>query len=61
MGVKDIKKAAKGELKNNKITYPDDIKISKVSFGIGFDIHRLVKNKKMYRERKPLCGSKNEP
>ena len=38
----------KGELKNNKITYPDDIKISKVSFGIGFDIHRLVKNKKLY-------------
>ena len=38
----------KGELKNNKITYPDDIKISKISFGIGFDIHRLVKNKKLY-------------
>jgi len=38
----------KGELKNNKITYPNDIKISKVSFGIGFDIHRLVKNKKLY-------------
>ena len=38
----------KGEYKNNKITYPDDIKISKVSFGIGFDIHRLVKNKKLY-------------
>ena len=38
----------KGELKNNKITYLDDIKISKVSFGIGFDIHRLVKNKKLY-------------
>ena len=38
----------KGELKNNKITYPDDIRISKVSFGIGFDIHRLVKNKKLY-------------
>ena len=38
----------KGELKNNKITYPDDVKLSKVSFGIGFDIHRLVKNKKLY-------------
>ena len=36
------------ELKNNKITYPDDVKLSKVSFGIGFDIHRLVKNKKLY-------------
>ncbi len=38
----------KGELKNNKITYSDDVKLSKVSFGIGFDIHRLVKNKKLY-------------
>jgi 2-C-methyl-D-erythritol 4-phosphate cytidylyltransferase/2-C-methyl-D-erythritol 2,4-cyclodiphosphate synthase len=38
----------KGELKNNKITYPEDVKLSKVSFGIGFDIHRLVKNKKLY-------------
>ena len=38
----------KGELKNNKITYPDDVKLSKVSFGIGFDIHRLIKNKKLY-------------
>ncbi len=38
----------KGEIKNNKITHPDDVKSSKVSFGIGFDIHRLVKNKKLY-------------
>ncbi len=38
----------KGETKNNKITYPDDVKLSKISFGIGFDIHRLIKNKKLY-------------
>jgi len=38
----------KGETKNNKITYFDDVELNKVSFGIGFDIHRLVKNKKLY-------------
>ncbi len=38
----------KGETKNNKITYFDDIELNKVSFGIGFDIHRLVKNKRLY-------------
>ena len=37
-----------GENKNNKITYIDDIKISKTYFGIGFDLHRLIKNKKLY-------------
>tara|TARA_A100001015_G_scaffold69676_1_gene77144 strand:+ start:4744 stop:5850 length:1107 start_codon:yes stop_codon:yes gene_type:complete len=37
-----------GENKNNKITYLDDIEISKTYFGIGFDLHRLVKNKKLY-------------
>ena len=37
-----------GENKNNKITYLDDIKVSKTYFGIGFDIHRLIKNKKLY-------------
>ncbi|MBD1158953.1 2-C-methyl-D-erythritol 2,4-cyclodiphosphate synthase, partial [Pelagibacterales bacterium SAG-MED19] len=37
-----------GENLNNKITYLDDIKISKNFFGIGFDIHRLTKNKKLY-------------
>ena len=37
-----------GENKNNKITYLDDIKISKTYFGIGFDLHRLIKNKKLY-------------
>ena len=37
-----------GENKNNKITYKDDTKYHKTFFGIGFDIHRLVKNKKLY-------------
>ncbi len=37
-----------GEIKNKKITYQDDLKIYKTYFGIGFDIHRLVKNKKLY-------------
>ena len=35
-----------GENQNNKITYLDDIKTSKTYFGLGFDIHRLVKKKK---------------
>ena len=37
-----------GENQNNKITYLDDIKTSKTYFGLGFDIHRLVKKKKLY-------------
>ena len=37
-----------GENKNNKITYKDDTKYHKTFFGIVFDIHRLVKNKKLY-------------
>jgi len=37
-----------GENQNIKITYLDDIKISKTYFGIGFDLHKLVKNKKLY-------------
>ena len=37
-----------GEKKNNKITYSEDLKINKTFFGIGFDIHKLVKNKKLY-------------
>tara|TARA_B100001057_G_scaffold374811_1_gene379517 strand:+ start:3301 stop:4410 length:1110 start_codon:yes stop_codon:yes gene_type:complete len=43
----------KGERKNNKITYADDIILNKTTFGIGFDIHRLIKNKSLY-----LGGSK---
>ncbi len=37
-----------GEKANNKITYIDDIKTPKTFYGIGFDIHKLVKNKKLY-------------
>jgi 2-C-methyl-D-erythritol 4-phosphate cytidylyltransferase / 2-C-methyl-D-erythritol 2,4-cyclodiphosphate synthase len=37
-----------GEDNNNKITYKEDIKSTKTFFGIGFDIHRLIKNKKLY-------------
>jgi len=37
-----------GENQNNKITYLDDIKTIKTYFGLGFDIHKLVKNKKLY-------------
>ena len=38
----------KGENKNKKITYSDDVKINKTTFGIGFDIHKLIKDKKLY-------------
>ncbi len=39
----------KGEEKNIKITTKSDIKENlKYYFGIGFDVHRLVKNKKLY-------------
>jgi 2-C-methyl-D-erythritol 4-phosphate cytidylyltransferase / 2-C-methyl-D-erythritol 2,4-cyclodiphosphate synthase len=37
-----------GENQNSKITYPDDIKTSKTYFGIGFVLHKLIKNKKLY-------------
>ena len=37
-----------GENQNTKITYLDDVNVSKTYFGIGFDIHRLVKNKNLY-------------
>ena len=37
-----------GENQNNKITYFNDIKLPNTYFGIGFDIHRLVKNKTLY-------------
>ena len=37
-----------GDYNNNKITYPNDIKLNQTMFGIGFDIHRLIKNKKLY-------------
>ena len=41
-------KFIKGEILNNKITYKEDIVNTKTYFGIGFDIHRLIKNKKLY-------------
>ena len=41
-------KFIKGENKNKKITFQDDVNTSKTYHGIGFDIHRLVKNKKLY-------------
>jgi len=41
-------KFIQGENQNNKITYLNDIETSKIYFGIGFDIHRLIKNKKLY-------------
>ena len=37
-----------GENKNNKITYLNDIETFKTYSGIGFDIHKLIKNKKLY-------------
>ena len=41
-------KFIKGENSNTKITYQEDIKTNKTFFGIGFDIHRLIKKKKLY-------------
>ena len=42
-------KIIKGEINNNKITINSDIKINKqIKYGLGFDIHRLVPNKKLY-------------
>jgi len=37
-----------GEKINKKITFKDDLISHKTFFGIGFDIHRLIKNKKLY-------------
>ena len=37
-----------GENKNIKITFSDDIKTSETYFGIGFDLHKLITNKKLY-------------
>ncbi len=46
---KNIKiKFIKGEYKNNKITFLEDIKLSKTFFGIGFDVHKLEKGRKLY-------------
>ncbi len=37
-----------GETLNNKITFKEDINNIKTYFGIGFDVHRLIKDKKLY-------------
>jgi len=45
----DLKiKFIKGENLNNKITFKEDIQQNKTYFGIGFDIHRLIKRKKLF-------------
>jgi len=41
-------KFIKGENLNNKITYKEDIENNKTYFGIGFDIHKLIKGKKLF-------------
>ena len=41
-------KFIKGENKNNKITFLEDIKKTKNYFGIGFDIHKLIRGKSLY-------------
>ena len=41
-------KFIKGEKLNNKITYKEDIEINKTYFGIGFDIHKLIRGKKLF-------------
>ena len=42
-------KIIKGEINNNKITINSDIKINNlIKYGLGFDVHRLIPNKKLY-------------
>ena len=41
-------KFIKGEINNFKITFSDDIKNKNVYYGIGFDVHRLVRGRKLY-------------
>jgi len=41
-------KFIKGEILNKKITFKNDFNNSKISYGIGFDVHRLTKNRKLY-------------
>ena len=42
-------KIIKGEINNNKITTNSDIKFNNtIKYGLGFDVHRLVPNKKLY-------------
>ena len=41
-------KFIRGEIKNKKITFNNEIKENKTYYGLGFDIHRLIRNKKLY-------------
>jgi len=42
-------KIIKGEANNNKITINSDIKTNNtIKYGLGFDVHRLIPNKKLY-------------
>ena len=42
-------KIIKGEVNNNKITINSDIKFNNpIKYGLGFDVHRLVPNKKLF-------------
>ena len=42
-------KIIKGEIDNNKITINSDINVKNmIKYGLGFDVHRLVPNKKLY-------------
>jgi 2-C-methyl-D-erythritol 4-phosphate cytidylyltransferase/2-C-methyl-D-erythritol 2,4-cyclodiphosphate synthase len=41
-------KLINGEKKNKKITFSEDLETNKTYFGLGFDIHRLVKDKTLY-------------
>ena len=42
-------KIIKGEINNSKITINSDIKVNNLfKYGLGFDVHRLVPNKKLY-------------
>ncbi len=41
-------KFIEGEVKNNKITFKEDVSLTKNFYGIGFDIHKLIRNKKLY-------------
>jgi len=42
-------KIIRGETNNNKITINSDIKVNNIiNYGLGFDVHRLVPNKKLY-------------
>ena len=41
-------KFIKGEDNNNKITFKKDLITNKTFFGIGFDVHRLIKKKNLF-------------